>query len=144
MTRKKHKIFLTFLFAVNLVKTFKKIFSLLFSQWILTKSIRKREEKYSGEEANGKCRSIKMAASFWTHIPFHTSSQIETWVELLESGVNFPLPSSYSSGLQAKSGRETEGYQKKSKPGPFSRTTMALLPLVKSSAWLRVRESCMQ
>lgn len=66
MIRNKGKIFLTFLFAVNLVKTFKKIFSLCFSQCILTKSKRKGEDKYSGGEAHGKCRSIKMAASFQT------------------------------------------------------------------------------
>lgn len=41
MTRSKGRIFLTFLFAVNLVKTFKNFFSLCFSQCILTKSIRK-------------------------------------------------------------------------------------------------------
>lgn len=66
MTRSKGRIFLTFLFAVNLVKTFKNFFSLCFSQCILTKSIGKGEEKYSGGEAHGKCRSIKMAASFRT------------------------------------------------------------------------------
>lgn len=41
MTRSKGRLFLTFLFAVNLVKTFKNFFSLCFSQCILTKSIRK-------------------------------------------------------------------------------------------------------
>lgn len=64
MTRNKGKMFLTFPFAVNLVKTFKKIFSFCFSQCILTESITKGEDKYSKEIAHGKCRSIKMAASF--------------------------------------------------------------------------------
>lgn len=68
---------------------------------------------------------------------FLSSSETKTRAELLEPEINFPLESSCSSGLQTKSGRGAEEYQKKYKSVSFSRATKVLSPPVKTNAWFK-------